>query len=737
MAPPLSWLLFITLTCSTLLISCTASEEDREVYIVYMGDLPKGGALSLSSFHTNMLQEVVGSSSASKYLLHSYKKSFNGFVAELTKEEMKRLSAMKGVVSVFPNEKKQLLTTRSWDFMGFPQKATRNTTESDIVVGVLDSGIWPESASFNDKGFGPPPSKWKGTCDSSANFTCNNKIIGARYYRSSGSIPEGEFESARDANGHGTHTASTAAGGIVDDASLLGVASGTARGGVPSARIAVYKICWSDGCFSADILAAFDDAIADGVDIISLSVGGSSPNDYFRDPIAIGAFHSMKNGILTSNSAGNSGPDLASITNFSPWSLSVAASTIDRKFLTKLVLGDNQVYEDSISLNTFKMEDMLPIIYAGDAPNKAGGFTGSESRYCYEDSLDKSLVTGKIVLCDETSQGQAVLAAGAAGTIIPDDGNEGRTFSFPVPTSCLDTSNISKIQQYMNSASNPTAKIERSMAVKEESAPIVALFSSRGPNPITSDILSPDITAPGVQILAAWAEASPLTDVPGDERVAKYNIISGTSMSCPHASGAAAYVKSFHPTWSPAAIKSALMTTATPMNVKTNTDLEFAYGAGHLNPVKAANPGLVYDAGAADYVKFLCGQGYSTENLRLITGDSSTCTKATNGTVWDLNYPSFALSISAGETVTRTFTRTVTNVGSPVSTYKVKVTAPPGLTVKVEPPVLTFKSVGQRQTFTVTATAAGNESILSGSLVWDDGVFQVRSPIVAFAPAFK
>ncbi|KAL6327029.1 hypothetical protein AAG906_013507 [Vitis piasezkii] len=706
------------------------------VYIVYMGDLPKGGALSLSSFHTNMLQEVVGSSSASKYLLHSYKKSFNGFVAELTKEEMKRLSAMKGVVSVFPNEKKQLLTTRSWDFMGFPQKATRNTTESDIVVGVLDSGIWPESASFNDKGFGPPPSKWKGTCDSSANFTCNNKIIGARYYRSSGSIPEGEFESARDANGHGTHTASTAAGGIVDDASLLGVASGTARGGVPSARIAMYKICWSDGCSNADILAAFDDAIADGVDVISLSVGGSSPNDYFQDSIAIGAFHSMKNGILTSNSAGNSGPDLASITNFSPWSLSVAASTIDRKFLTKLVLGDNQVYEDSISLNTFKMKDMHPIIYAGDAPNKAGGFTGSESRYCYEDSLDKSLVTGKIVLCDETSQGQAVLAAGAAGTIIQMMATR-ENFFFPVPTSCLDTSDISKIQQYMNSASNPTAKIERSMAVKEESAPIVASFSSRGPNPITSDILSPDITAPGVQILAAWAEASPLTDVPGDERVAKYNIISGTSMSCPHASGAAAYVKSFHPTWSPAAIKSALMTTATPMNVKTNTDLEFAYGAGHLNPVKAANPGLVYDAGAADYVKFLCGQGYSTENLRLITGDNSTCTKATNGTVWDLNYPSFALSISAGETVTRTFTRTVTNVGSPVSTYKVKVTAPPGLTVKVEPPVLTFKSVGQRQTFTVTATAAGNESILSGSLVWDDGVFQVRSPIVAFAPAFK
>ncbi|KAL6327324.1 hypothetical protein AAG906_018777 [Vitis piasezkii] len=667
MAPPLSWLLLITLTCSTLLISCsTASEEDREaddpslllavdlkdtfanlwlqVYIVYMGNLPKGGALSISSFHTNMLQEVVGSSSASKYLLRSYKRSFNGFVAELTKEEMKRLSAMKGVVSVFPNEKKQLLTTRSWDFMGFPQKVTRNTTESDIVVGMLDSGIWPESASFSDKGFGPPPSKWKGTCETSTNFTCNNKIIGARYYRSSGSVPEGEFESARDANGHGTHC----------------IHSRWRHKEGSSARIAVYKICWSDGCFSADILAAFDDAIADGVDIISLSVGGSSPNDYFRDPIAIGAFHSMKNGILTSNSAGNSGPDLASITNFSPWSLS-----------------------DSISLNTFKMKDMHPIIYAGDAPNRAGGFTGSESRLCTDDSLDKSLVTGKIVFCDGSSRGQAVLAAGAAGTIIPDEGNEGRTFSFPVPTSCLDTSDTSKIQQYMNSA----REVHRR---KEESAPIVASFSSR-----------PDITAPGVQILAAWTEASPLTDVPGDKRVAKYNIISGTSMSCPHASGAAAYVKSFHPTWSPAAIKSALMTTATPMNVKTNTDLEFAYGAGHLNPVKARNPGLVYDAGAADYIKFLCGQGYSTENLRLITGDDSRMEK-----------------------LLRTFARTVTNIGSAVSTYKVKVTASPGLTVKVEPSVLTFKSLGQKKTFTVTATAAGDELKLTGSLVWDDGVFK-------------
>jgi hypothetical protein len=137
---------------------------------------------------------------------------------------------------------------------------------------------------------------------------------------------------------------------LVSEASLLGLATGTARGGVPSARIAVYKICWSDGCSDADILAAFDDAIADGVDIISLSVGGW-PMDYFEDSIAIGAFHSMKNGILTSNSAGNSGPDPESISNCSPWSLSVAASTMDRKFVTPVTLGNGAIYEVSMNVS--------------------------------------------------------------------------------------------------------------------------------------------------------------------------------------------------------------------------------------------------------------------------------------------------------------------------------------------------------------------------------------------------
>ena len=179
------------------------------------------------------------------------------------------------------------------------------------------------------------------------------KIVGAKYYRSDQLFGKDDIISPRDSDGHGTHTASTVAGGLVSSASLYGLGSGTARGGVPSARIAVYKVCWSDGCQDADILRAFDEAIADGVDVISLSVAGNTAKHYFNDSIAIGAFHAMKNGILTSNSAGNSGPNLSTITNFSPWSLSVAASTIDRKFITKVQIGNNLIYEVKKKMQIF------------------------------------------------------------------------------------------------------------------------------------------------------------------------------------------------------------------------------------------------------------------------------------------------------------------------------------------------------------------------------------------------
>ncbi|KAL6311901.1 hypothetical protein AAG906_011010 [Vitis piasezkii] len=684
-------------------------------YIVYMGAKPAGD-FSASAIHIDMLQQVFGSR-ASNSLVRSYKRSFNGFVAKLTEE---KFSGMDGVVSIFPNEKKQLHTTRSWDFVGFPQQVKRTSVESDIIIGVLDTGIWPESDSFDDEGFGPPPSKWIGTCQGFSNFTCNNKIIGAKYYRSSGQFGQEDLQSPRDSEGHGTHTASTAAGGLVSMASLMGFGLGTARGGVPSARIAVYKICWSDGCFDADILAAFDDAIADGVDIISISVGGKTEN-YFEDPIAIGAFHAMKKRILTSASAGNDGPVLASITNFSPWSLSVAASTIDRDFFTKVQLGDSNVFE-GVSINTFELNDMYPLIYGGDAPNTAAGFSGNRSRFCLPRTLNPNLVKGKIVLCDIKTSGTGAFLAGAVGALMADTLPKDSSRSYPLPASHLSARDGSSIGNYINSTSNPTASIFKSTEVSDTLAPYVVSFSSR-----------PDITAPGVRILAAWPPIAPVSEVKGDNREVLYNIISGTSMSCPHASGAAAYIKSFNPTWSPAAIKSALMTT-----VLKNPEAEFAYGAGNIDPVKAIDPGLVYDADEIDYVKYLCGQGYSTRALRLVTGDNGVCSAATNGTVWNLNYPSFALSSLTKESITGMFNRTVTNVGSSVSTYKATVIgAPEGLDIQVEPSILSFTSLMQKLSFVLKVEGKVGDNIVSASLVWDDGVHQVRTPLLYSHPSHK
>ncbi|CAI0447399.1 unnamed protein product [Linum tenue] len=682
---------------------------------------------SASAVHISLLQKVTGSVSlAAESLVHSYSKSFSGFAAKLTKAETEKLSGHEGVVSVFPSQLRQLHTTRSWDFIGFPQTVARATVESDVIIGMLDTGIWPESQSFNASGYGPPPQKWKGTCQSSSNFTCNNKIIGARFYHAG--------QDLNDTEGHGTHTASTAAGNIVTHASLLGLAAGTARGGVPSARIAVYKICWTLGCSDVDILAAFDDAISDGVDIISLSVGGA-PTDYFQDAIAIGAFHSMKNSILTSNSAGNSGPAAGTVSNVSPWSLSVAASTIDRKFATGVKLGNGRTYVGG-SINTYEASRMYGLIYGGDALNRT---SGSDSRSCGAGSLDRNLVQGKIVHCDDVSGGQEPLAAGATGAIMTTSYTEDDAYPLLLPVSILTDAEGATIVEYINSTSDPTAEIFTTRDFVDNSSAYVIYFSSRGPNPITRDILKPDLTAPGVDILAAWSQATTVTGLPGDNRVVPYNIISGTSMSCPHASAAAAYVKSFHPTWSPAAIKSALMTTAHPLSVPDLPDAEFGYGSGEIHPSRAVDPGLVYDAGEIDYVQMLCGQGYNITQLRLVTGDQSSCSSAaTNRTaVWDLNYPSFALSSEKLKTsVTRVFHRTVTNVGSATSTYtaiyKAKVISSKELKIKVNPKVLRFKDVGETISFRVTVKAKLKQSgIISGVLVWSDGSHKVRSPVVA------
>ncbi|XP_044482078.1 subtilisin-like protease SBT4.13 [Mangifera indica] len=716
-------LLFLLLNMSTLY---GATEEDRKVYIVYLGSLPQG-EYSLSSLHQNMLQEVVDGGSVENLMVRSYKRSFNGFAAKLTENEMQKLATKKEVVSVFPSRTLQLQTTNSWDFIGLKESVKRNpSVESDVIVGVLDSGIWPESESFSDEGFGPAPKKWKGVCKGGRNFTCNKKLIGARFY----SLNELE-ETARDTNGHGTHTASTAAGIDAKDANFFGLGKGTARGAVPSSRIAVYKVCSEFGCSGVDILAGFDDAIADGVDLLSLSLGGD-PTDFSQDPVSIGSFHAMAKGILTLNAAGNSGPDPGTTGSVAPWLMSVAATTTDRLFVDRIVLG-NEKDVMGFSINGFSLNgEKFPLVVGNDVP---GDCAQSDSLKCSGSCLNSSAVEGKIVLCELSEGTIAARQAGAVGSIILKDTVSGPvSFVVSWPSSSVTSKDYHRIISYINSTKNPQAEILKTESIKDSDAPVVAFFSSRGPNTILPEILKPDISAPGVNILAAYSPIASLTRE--DKRHAKFNIISGTSMACPHVAGVVAYVKTFHPTWSPSAIKSAIMTTARPMNDSITSQAEFAYGSGFVDPTNALNPGLVYETFEEDYIRMLCSIGYSSEKLRRLTGNNNTCLEASKkASPKDLNYPSMTSEVSAGTPFTINFHRTVTNVGLPNSTYEVHVFSNSGVRINTVPKVLSFKSLNEKKSFDVTVTSNGvaANTILSASVVWSDGKHRVRSPIALIA----
>uniref|UniRef100_A0A7N0SYP5 Uncharacterized protein n=1 Tax=Kalanchoe fedtschenkoi TaxID=63787 RepID=A0A7N0SYP5_KALFE len=643
------------------------------------------------------------------------------------------------VVSVFQSQNRQLHTTRSWDFLWLPLNVSRGNSkaESDIIVGVLDTGIFVDAPSFDDSGYGPPPAKWKGRCVTGGNFTgCNNKVIGARFYSFGNAM--GAEETPADAEGHGTHTSSIAAGGVVGGAGLFGLAEGAARGGAPGARIAVYKVCWPGaGCSDISLLAAFDDAIADGVDIINLSVGGP-PGEYFADPIAIGSFHAMKKGILTACSAGNGGPYISTVQNVAPWVMTVAATSSDRQFRTGVTLG-NGMKTSGISVNTFSpRKKMYPLTSGALAADPSGRAFGNSSA-CDWGSLSREKVKGKIVYCLGSSRQDVTLyGLGGAGALMTQYADSDIAFTYVIPGASVSGRDGAAIDQYIRSTRDPQAVIFKSRTVPI-AAPFVASFSSRGPQSVSRNILKPDIAAPGLNILSGYSKLVTITPYDSSRR-SVFNIMSGTSMSSPHAAGAAAYVKSFHPAWSPAAIKSALMTTATPMAV-TKPDAELGSGAGQINPTKAVDPGLVYDISASTYIRFLCKEGYNGTTIALLAGgapqyDCSSFKPAlgTDG----LNYPTMHTQLaSPNSSVSAAFHRVVTNVGSEKSVYRASVASPQGLEIEVVPGTLSFEKLNQKKPFKVVLKGGPMPAgvyIYSALLEWSDSKHSVKSPIVVFKP---
>ncbi|KAL6556336.1 hypothetical protein OROGR_005624 [Orobanche gracilis] len=675
-------------------------------------------------------------------IVHSYRNVFKGFAAKLYPNELREMEKKKGFVSARPDKILFLHTTHSPNFLGLNRNNMGMWRDSNygkgVIIGVLDTGIMPDHPSFNDVGMPPPPDKWKGKCEFDRGITCNNKIIGARSF-----INRSLSVSPIDDDGHGTHTASTAAGNFVRGASIFGNANGTAAGIAPLAHLAIYKVCGPITCFYSDTLAAMDAAIEDGVDVMSISLGGLSTNEFYEDSIAIGAFSAMEKGILMSCSAGNEGPHNFSVVNGAPWILTVGASTTDRKLRATAMLGNTEQFDGQSAFQPKYLSNStyLPLVYAGMLNHRG-------DPYCSSESLNGTDIKGKVVVCKlggdvkRIKKGAAVKRAGGAAMILINDEQSANTTQSDVhvlPATHVGYADGVKIKAYINSTSSPTARIIfRGTEIGDDRAPVVAAFSSRGPNFGSRGILKPDILGPGVDIIAAW----PTSLENNTESKSNFNIISGTSMSCPHLSGVAALLKSAHPDWSPAAIKSAIMTTADVVNHARNpidderflpADI-FATGSGHVYPPASNNPGLVYDIESEDYIPYLCGLKYTDRDVLTVSKRKVKCANVSIIPEAQLNYPSFSLTFSGGQLTnnSQTYRRTVTNVGDTKSSYTVAISAPPGINVSVQPTTLEFSELYQKKQYQVTfsrLTSFPNNTTVQGFLKWTSSKHSVRSPI--------
>ncbi|EFH45874.1 predicted protein [Arabidopsis lyrata subsp. lyrata] len=704
-------------------------------------------------------------------MLYSYNNGFSGFSAKLNASQATSLAKLDQVITVFKSKSLKLHTTRSWDFLGLAVDYPRRTPPpqlaygSDIVVGIFDTGLlfFPNSSFFRE----PPeaksiPSSWKGNCVGGEEFNpsvhCNRKLIGARFYlrgfeETYGPIDftrDPEYRSPRDYLGHGTHTASTAVGSVVRNVSgFSGLGRGTARGGAPSARLAVFKTCWGKDlegvCTEADILAAFDDAIHNGVNVISASFGYSPPlSPFFESSADIGAFHAAERGISVVFSGGNDGPDPGVVQNVAPWAVSVAASTVDRSFPTRIVIDGSF---------TLTGQSLISQEITGTLALATTYFNGG---VCKWENWLKKLANGTIILCFSTlgpvqfieeAQAAAIRANALALIFAASPTRQLAEEVDMIPTVRVDILHGTMIRNYL--ARLPTVPILKigpsKTVIGETTAPSVAYFSSRGPSSLSPDILKPDITAPGIGILAAWPHKTPPTLLPGDHRSIEWNFQSGTSMSCPHVAGIMALLQSAHPDWSPSAIRSAIMTTAYTRDTTYDLILSggsmkstdpFDIGAGHINPLKAMDPGLVYTTRTEEYVLFMCNIGYTDQQIKsmvLHPEPSTTCLPShlyrTNA---DFNYPSITIPSLR---FTRTIKRTLSNVGPNKNTvYFVDIIRPMGVEVVIWPRILVFSKCQQEHSYYVTfkPTEIYSGRYVFGEIMWTDGLHRVRSPLVVF-----
>ncbi len=805
----------IMLLLSGLMLQAQA-DDIRRPYIVQLADKPlssyTGGVAGMAAtkpaagarldLNTNAAQAYGGyliqkqqaakAVVAAAPVIYDYKVVLNGFSAMLTDAEVRALQANSGVANITADTPRQPLTNYTPTFLGldgpnglWSQLTGKEHAGENVVIGIIDSGIWPENPSYADRvdANGKPtfdnsgtlaytaPAGWQGGCDTGEGFTvasCNNKLIGARYFidgfRATGrSLHWTEFVSPRDSiggtvghGGHGTHTSTTAAGnngvsGTLNDTIPMGQLSGMA----PRARIAAYKICWTyvdasdatggkNSCWGADAVAAIETAVTDGVDVLNYSISGGT---VVNDAVEQAFLHATNAGVFVAASAGNDGPG-NEVNHISPWLATIAASTHSRAFQATLTLGNSASYKGA-SLNTSALPANTPLIRSEDAA--VTGADATAARLCYSTGwagkavLDPAKVSGKIVTCvrgtnDRVNKSLAVKEAGGVGMIMVDNGAGIVAEVHSVPTVHVSATDGAAIKTYA-AAQAASAALSTFVNGVLPGAPVMAGFSSRGPNRYDANLLKPDMTAPGVDVLAGVTPAltaAQRADVVNGTLTPKavWALYQGTSMSSPHVAGVAALLRQQHPSWSPAAIKSALMTSATPtfsdgLSGAQLGTLPWAQGAGHINPTGGVNhpadgkqynqhgasdPGLVYDLTARDYKRYQCGAGIANEcSEGSITG-------------YNLNLPSITLNNVLG---TMEVTRTVTNVGTDTATYTGTASLP-GFNVTLSPATLTLApNASTSYTVRLTRTTAADNVWQYGNVVWSDANHVVRVPLTA------
>ncbi|WP_127498928.1 S8 family serine peptidase [Actinoplanes solisilvae] len=635
----------------------------------------------------------------------TYTTAFNGFAAELTAAQATALAKDPRVAAVTPSRLVKADAATPAPKPTTPAATAQQQTGdkgrgkgSGVVVGVIDTGIWPESASFAAKM--PAPKGWRGTCQTGDGFpvtACNGKIVGARYFADAwlgayGSLPEGEILSARDMQGHGTHTASTAAGLPVDHAMVLGRDLGPISGVAPDAQIAVYKALWGGSGFDADIIAAIDAAVADGVQVINYSIGNAYGDYQPNSPIGNAFLNAYLAGVFVAASAGNDGWS-GMVSNTEPWVTTVGA-TVERSNEATVRLGDGTSIVGT-SMDVLPSKRSTPIVFADQAGSPQDG-----AQFCWGGSLDPAKIKGKIVACDFHSAGEAVeevKAKGGAGIVLfQSTGNARLNVIYDFPAIYLwSAEQAGRLFNYLwaHRTDGTAALVTGGDGSSLVGLPSVAGLSSYGPDQVHTGLQKPDLVADGVDVVAA---VSPM----GGGRL--FDAYSGTSMAAPHVAGMAAVLRARNPKWSPGATASALRTTATDTR---GTSSPLKQGSGRPQPREAADPGLVIEPSAAELTAFATAA----------VPDGK-----------EINLPSIALREYDGTKPVR-LTRRLTNVGSRTETYTARVDGLDGMKVTVSPRTFSVKP-GATATVTITLErgTATWDRYTTGSLVFVSAEHRVR-----------